>query len=262
MSFKQRFSSQAVFGTQHLPALLTLGLLFAPGTLFAQQSAEPDLSNTASQPTDKAEAVSATPSHQTEPNKPANTEKSETDTSVQTITNHEAKPCPEPKPCPETMPCPKTKACPGCPDTQALDSGQLASVQMFTGIVTTAIALPATLALGVAIGTGPSDLYAAGLPALFVLALLPPVATASAEWAMSRWLAGEQSGSLGWSMGAAGLAHVGAMATAVALGVSTHDLAATTTYVASESLLLPSVVTATLALTAAGEQAEGQEVTQ
>lgn len=162
----------------------------------------------------------------------------------------DASPSPEPKPCPEPSPCPQFPA----PTT--LDQAQLSTVQMLSGVVATALALPATLALATAIGTGPSDLYVAALPALLVLAVLPPLATTGAEWGLSKWLLGASPGSFWWSLGAASLGHVGAIGGAVALKVSTQDLSSATVFAASESLLLPSLVTATLALTRPSENLE------
>ena len=228
--------------------MLSLSLFLSAANLAAQQKPTPASSSAENTAGVMAKSVSASLSHEAE------AEKSSAQARPQ------ASPSTEPRAEPAT--CPPAKACPDCQPSPTLDSAQLATIQMLTGVVTTAIALPATLAIAGTMGQGPSDLYLAGLPALFVLALLPPIATASSQWAMSKWLVGEQAGSLWWSLGAAGLSHVAAIAGAVALRVSTHDLAATTSYVAAESLLMPSVVTATLSLTAADEQAEKQELAQ
>lgn len=159
-------------------------------------------------------------------------------------------------PCPAPQPCSTPDPCPQCPAPTTLDQAQLSTVQMLSGVVATAVAMPTALALATAIGTGPSDLYVAALPALLVLAVLPPLATTGAEWGLSKWLLGASPGSFWWSLGAASLGHVGAIGAAVALKVSTQDLSSATVFVASESLLLPSLVTATLALTRPSENLE------
>ena len=242
----------SLFRSAPLPVLLGFVLL-SPVLQAAQQDAQAAAASAAVRHQAKEAALSATTSHHDD----ARAAAKDGAVAGQAQAQAQATASPELKCRPDTA-CPET-ACPDCPAVHSLSAAQLAAVQLLSGVVVSAIALPASLALAGAIGTGPSDLYAAGLPALLLFAVLPPVATASAQWAMGDWLAPGRSGSLGWALGAAALTHVAAIATAVALRVSTHDLAATTSYVAAESLLLPVVVSATLALSASGEAEESAQ---
>ncbi|MBN2360796.1 MAG: hypothetical protein JXR83_15180 [Deltaproteobacteria bacterium] len=125
---------------------------------------------------------------------------------------------------------------------------QLSVTELTAGVTAAAVAVPTTLALASWLGSVPSNLYLALLPALLLTVALPPAAVVGAEWLLAEWLApGNETP--WWALGATALVQVGTVTTAMLAGVSTRQQTAALVLAAVEVAVLPAVATAVLRAT-------------
>ncbi|PTL79504.1 hypothetical protein [Vitiosangium sp. GDMCC 1.1324] len=123
------------------------------------------------------------------------------------------------------------------------------ALELATGAGAAVVAVPATLALSAWVGTLSSDLVLAAVPAVVLLAALPPLAVAGAQWLVGNRL---QPGSARFQPAvwvALGV-HVLAVTGAVLLGATVDDLGDAALFTLVEALVLPTAVTLTMRATA------------
>lgn len=126
-------------------------------------------------------------------------------------------------------------------------------LQLGVGAATAAVAVPASLWLGSLIGVAFPSLLASALPALLLLAVVPPLAVVAATvWASERFAGAHFH--LQPALWITAAVHVATLVVAGFFGVSMGSLLSIALLTGVECLLLPAATTLTLQL---GARAEG-----
>jgi hypothetical protein len=122
------------------------------------------------------------------------------------------------------------------------------ALELAVGAGAAVVAVPATLALGAWVGSLSSGLVLAAAPAMLLLLTLPPLAVTGAQWFMGELL---QEGSVRFlpAVGVALGVHVLAVAGAVLLGATVHDLGNAALFTLVEMVLLPTAAALTMRAT-------------